>query len=220
MSFRALIFDMDGTIVDNMRVHNEAWGAWFAEKGLPFDEATFFANTAGRHNPEIIGALIPDKSEAELIALGDEKEAIYRRLYAPRVTALAGFVDLLDFCDAHHLPKAVATAAPPANIDVVLDTLKLRSRFDTIVAPSQGYRGKPHPDMFLAAAERMKIAPADCVVFEDAPLGVEAARRAGMKAVAMTTMLSPADFAAFDNVVADISDFTQLDRSLFAEKVA
>lgn len=217
MSFRALIFDMDGTIVDNMRVHNEAWGAWFAGKGLPFDEATFFEKTAGRHNPEIIGALIPGRSEAELIALGEEKEAIYRRLYAPKVAPLAGLIDLLDLADARDVPKAVATAAPPANIDVVLDTLKLRERFHTVVAPSQGYRGKPHPDMFLAAAERMGIAPADCVVFEDAPLGIEAARRAGMKAVAITTMLAPRDFAPFDNIVACIPDFTAFDRLLLAE---
>lgn len=217
MSFRACIFDMDGTIVDNMRVHNEAWSIWLAQKNLPFDEQTFFARTAGRHNPEIIGALIPGKSEAELIALGDEKEAIYRDIYAPKVAPLAGFIDLLDFADARGLPKAVATAAPPENIAVVLDTLKLRARFDTIVSPSQGFRGKPHPDMFLAAAERMKIPAADCLVFEDAPLGVEAARRAGMKAVVMTTMLTPADFAGFDNVIACVADFTTLDRALFAE---
>ena len=85
---------------------------------------------------------------------------------------------------------AVGTAAPPANIEVVLDTLGLRQRFATIVSPSQGFRGKPHPDMFLAAAERMKVDPADCIVFEDAPLGVEAARRAGMRAVALLTPVS------------------------------
>lgn len=220
MNFRAFIFDMDGTIVDNMRIHNEAWRIWLTGKGLPFDEASFFQATAGRHNPEIIGALIPGKSDAELIALGDEKEAIYRDIYAPKVAPLPGFVDLLDFADARRLPKAVATAAPPDNISIVLDTLKLRARFDTIVSPSQGFRGKPHPDMFLAAAERMKIPPADCLVFEDAPLGVEAARRAGMKAVVMTTMLTPADFAEFDNIVACIDDFTRLDRALFAEAIA
>lgn len=216
MNFRALIFDMDGTIVDNMRVHHEAWKEWLEGKGLPFDEESFFARTAGRHNPEIIGALMTGRSEEELIALGEEKEELYRKLYAPRVAPLAGLLDLLDFADAHGVKKAVATAAPPKNIDIVLDTLVLRPRFATIVSPSQGFRGKPHPDMFLAAAERMDMAPRDCLVFEDAPLGIEAARRAGMQAVALTTMLSPGDFTGFDNVVACLADFTGFDRALLA----
>ena len=76
------------------------------------------------------------------------------------------------------------------------------------------FRGKPHPDLFLAAAERMQVRPADCLVFEDAPLGVEAARRAGMQAVAITTTLSPLDFRSYENVVAYIDDFTQFDRAL------
>lgn len=214
MNFRALIFDMDGTLVDNMRVHNEAWGVWHRRNGLAFDEATFFARTAGRHNPEIIAALLADRSEAEVVTLGEEKEAIYRELYAPRVEALPGLFDLLDAADAYGLPMAVATAAPPANIAIVLDRIDLRARFATIVAPSQGFRGKPHPDLFLAAAERMQVRPADCLVFEDAPLGVEAACRAGMQAVAITTTLSPLDFRSYENVVAYIDDFTQFDRAL------
>ena len=106
---------------------------------------------------------------------------------------------------------AVGTAAPNENIAVVLDTLAIRERFRTIVSPSQGFRGKPHPDMFLAAAERMGVAPEHVVVFEDAPLGVEAARRAGMRAVAMLTMLKAEDFARFDNVIAAVPHYDALD---------
>lgn len=220
MAFSALIFDMDGTIVDNMRVHNEAWAAWHKKHGLPFDEATFFERTAGRHNPEIIGALLPGKSEQELLALGEEKEALYREIYAPRVRALDGFMALIDAADARHIPSAVGTAAPPGNIAVVLDTLNIRNRFATIVSPSQGYRGKPHPDMFLAAAERMNVRPEQCLVFEDAPLGVEAARNAGMKAVAMLTMLNANAFARFDNVITCLNTFAGFDNRLLREKTA
>lgn len=214
MAFSALIFDMDGTIVDNMRVHNEAWAVWHRNNGLPFDEATFFARTAGRHNPEIIGALLPDQTPAQWLAHGEEKEALYREIYAPRVRALDGFLDLLDAAERRNIPSAVGTAAPPGNIAVVLDTLNIRNRFATIVSPSQGFRGKPHPDMFLAAAERMKVKPEKCLVFEDAPLGVEAARNAGMKAVAMLTMLEARDFSGFGNVIACIPDFTHFDHAL------
>lgn len=209
---RGLIFDMDGTIVDNMRFHDDAWEAWHAKYALPFDRPSFFGRTAGRTNPEIIGEMFPDLSQEEIVARGMEKEALYVELYRPHVRAVSGLSDLMARAEAAAVPMAVGTAAPNDNIAVVLDTLALRARFRTIVSPSQGFRGKPHPDMFLAAAERMGVEPAECVVFEDAPLGVEAARRAGMRAVAMLTMLGASDFAAFDNVIAAVPTFTELDR--------
>lgn len=208
---RGLIFDMDGTLVDNMRFHDDSWEKWHADLGLPFDRAGFFGKTAGRSGPEIIGEMFPGKTREELIALEDAKEVIYRAHYGPHLAPLVGLVDLLDRAEAAGLPMAVGTAAPPGNVDFTLDGLGLRSRFRTIVSPSQGYRGKPHPDMFLAAAERLGVAPEECLVFEDAPLGVEAARRAGMRAVVLLTTAPPETFAKFDNVIALAPDFASLD---------
>lgn len=205
---RGLIFDMDGTIVDNMRFHDDAWEAWHLSYSLPFDRPSFFARTAGRTNPEILRELFPDLAEEEIVRRGEEKEAIYRRLYTPHVRLMTGLDTLFDRADERGIAMAVGTAAPPGNIGVVLDTLGIRPRFRTIVSPSQGFRGKPHPDMFLAAAERMGIPPETCIVFEDAPLGVEAARRAGMRAVAVETMLTASAFAAYDNVIATLKDFS------------
>jgi beta-phosphoglucomutase family hydrolase len=212
MPVRGLIFDMDGTIVDNMRYHDDAWEIWHHRQGLAFDRAHFFTRTAGRTNPEIIAELFPTLGAEEIVARGMEKEALYAELYRPHVEPLAGLMDLMARAEAAGVPMAVGTAAPNENIAVVLDTLAIRARFTTIVSPSQGFRGKPHPDMFLAAAGRMGVAPADCVVFEDAPLGIEAARRAGMRAVAMLTMLKAEAFAGFENVIAAIPDFSDTER--------
>lgn len=208
---KGLIFDMDGTIVDNMRFHDDAWEAWHAKYDLPFDRPNFFGRTAGRTNPEIIGELFPHLAPDDIVARGSEKEALYVELYRPHVAEVAGLSGLMARAEAAAVPMAVGTAAPNENIAVVLDTLAIRDRFRTIVSPSQGFRGKPHPDMFLAAAERMGVQPEHVVVFEDAPLGIEAARRAGMRAVAMMTMLKADDFAGFDNVIAAIPHYDALD---------
>ena len=220
MTYAALIFDMDGTIVDNMGVHNEAWAIWHARHNLPFDEATFFERTAGRHNPEIIGALMPGKSEMNCWLMARKRKRctgiFMRRACAPSMVSWTFWL----MPSARAFPKLSARLHRPAIFAVVLDALNLRPRFDTIVSPSQGFRGKPHPDMFLAAAERMKVNPAQCLVFEDAPLGVEAARNAGMKAVAMLTMLEERAFANFGNVIACIRDFSQFDLTLLRERSA
>ncbi len=212
MRYQALIFDMDGTIVDNMRFHDRAWARWHEVQGLPFDPDRFFSLTAGRTNEEIFADLMgegltPERSDA----YAAQKEAIYRELYTPHMAPLPGLTALLDQARQRGLGLAVGTAAPLGNVSFVLDTLKLRDHFAAVVNPSGSIRGKPHPDIFEEAARRLGVPPAQCLVFEDAPLGVEAARRAGMKAVAMTTMLAPSHFESFDNLVAVVPHFDDFD---------
>jgi beta-phosphoglucomutase family hydrolase len=211
---RALIFDMDGTIADTMRFHDDAWEQWHADLGLPFDRKGFFSLTAGRTGPEILAELFPGKTPDELRALDEIKEELYRELCRPHLQPMAGLMALLDRADARGIPMAVGTAAPNGNVDFTLDGLGIRHRFHNVASPSQGFRGKPHPDLFLAAAARMGVEPEHCVVFEDAPLGVEAARRAGMRAVALLTTARPETFASFDNLIAAMPDFTGFDLPL------
>jgi beta-phosphoglucomutase family hydrolase len=208
---RAFAFDMDGTIVDNMAYHTQSWVTFFERRGKPIDPDEFFRATAGRHGREIIRAYLGEHlSEDEVGALNHEKELVYRELYGPHRKTIAGFDQLIAAAREHGVKLAVGTAAPVANIEFTLDGLDIRKHFDTVVGAADVPRGKPHPDVFLAAAERCGAAPADCIVFEDAPLGVEAARRAGMRAVVLTTTLPAEAFAEFDNVIAIVPDFTGL----------
>jgi beta-phosphoglucomutase family hydrolase len=208
---RALIFDMDGTIVDNMGFHTQSWITFFERRGRDIDADEFFRTTAGRQGKEIIRSHMGEHlADEEVATLNHEKEAVYRELYAPHLKAVAGFEDLIADARSQGMSLAVGTAAPPANVAFTLDGLDLRRHFDTIVGATDVPRGKPHPDVFLEAAKRCGAAPEDCIVFEDAPLGVEAARRAGMRCVVITTTLPRDAFAEFDNVIAIVDDFSSL----------
>ena len=215
---RAFIFDMDGTIVDNMAFHTQSWITFFERRGRAIDADEFFRTTAGRQGKEIIRSHMgEDLDDAEVATLNHEKEAVYRELYAPHLKSVAGFDDLIAQARAQGIALAVGTAAPPANVEFTLDGLDLRRHFETIVGANDVARGKPHPDVFIEAARRCGARPEDCIVFEDAPLGVEAARRAGMRVVVITTTLPREAFAEFDNVIAIVDDFERLSpESLFA----
>ena len=211
MGKRAFIFDMDGTIVDNMDFHTKSWIAFFERRGQQIDPDEFFRSTAGRQGKEIIRTYLGEHLEdADVATLNLEKEEVYRELYAPHRKTVHGFEALIAAARTHGVALAVATAAPNANIEFTLDGLDLRRHFDAVVGAADVARGKPHPDVFLLAAERCGARPEDCIVFEDAPLGVEAARRAGMRAVVLTTTLPAAAFAELDNVIHIASDFSEL----------
>ncbi|MES2161521.1 MAG: HAD family phosphatase [Pseudomonadota bacterium] len=220
-SQRAFIFDMDGTIVDNMAFHTKSWLAFFARRGHDLDADEFFRATAGRQGHEIMSTYLGQQmTKEESAALDFEKESLYRELYAPHLAAVDGFEAFIARAKSAGVKLAVATAAPTENIDFTLDGLDLRKQFDAIAGAADVAHGKPAPDVFLLAAQRSGTLPANSIVFEDAPLGVEAARRAGMRAVVLTTTLPAEAFAEFDNVIAVVRDFSELDvEELFAAAI-
>ncbi len=210
MNLRGAVFDLDGTMVDNMRWHARAWIALVrAHASDPRSDAeieSFLYAQAGMKNEELIPLLVPG---GDVAALEEEKEAFYRKLYAPVLAPVPGLIPLLDSLRSCGVKLAVATSAAQANRDLVLDGLMLRPRFDAIVGAEHVRRGKPAPDIFLAAAEKLGVPPSDCIAFEDAPKGVQAAVAAGMQCAGLTTTSSEADLrAAGARWVAQ--DFTQL----------
>jgi beta-phosphoglucomutase-like phosphatase (HAD superfamily) len=134
MAKRALIFDMDGTIVDNMAFHTQSWITFFERRGRDIDADEFFRTTAGRQGKEIIRSHMGEHlADEEVAVLNGEKESVYRELYAPHLKAVAGFEDLIADARSQGIALAVGTAAPPANVEFTLDGLNLRRHFDTIV---------------------------------------------------------------------------------------
>jgi beta-phosphoglucomutase len=214
---QAFLFDMDGTLVDNMRFHNQAWVTFFGRRGQAIDADAFFVQYTGRHSREILREYLgPNLSDHACALLGEEKDVVYRALHAPHLAPMPGLMALLSQAKGRGMALAVATAAPEVNIRFTLDGLDLRRHFDAVVGAADVARGKPEPDVFLEAARRCGVPPSQCIVFEDAPLGVLAAQRAGMRAAVLTTTLPASAFAQFDNVIAAGPDFNELAKVVFA----
>ncbi|MEP7294633.1 MAG: HAD family phosphatase [Burkholderiales bacterium] len=207
---KALLFDLDGTLIDSMPLHHNAWVEWHARRGSVMGDELSFAKTAGRSNAEILLDLFPGHSAEEHVAMADAKEAIYREFAAQSLSLIPGAQGFAEQARAMGLKLAVCTAATLPNMALAFERHGIDAWVDTVTSPADGLRGKPHPDIFLEAARRLGLPPEHCVVFEDAPLGVEGARRAGMKAVVLTTTLPADAFAAFDNVIAIAPDFSRL----------
>jgi HAD superfamily hydrolase (TIGR01509 family) len=194
-----------------MAFHTRSWLTFFQQRGHDLDADEFFRSTAGRQGHEIIRSYLgAHLSDADAHALSLEKDALYRELYAPHLASVAGFDAFVADAQQDGIALAVGTAAPDPNIAFTLDGLDLRRHFATVVGAADVENGKPHPDVFLEAARRMHMRPEHCIVFEDAPLGVEAARRAGMRAVVLTTTLPKSAFAQFDNVICIANDFSDM----------
>ncbi len=180
----AAIFDMDGVLVDSYQAHFESWLAMAAPEGLHFTEAEF-APTFGRTSREIIATFWGDGrfTDEEIAALDDRKEAAFREVLQARFPAMAGARELLDELCREGFVLAVGSSGPPENIEMVLQKLGAGSLFGAIVTGMDVTRGKPDPQVFQIAAERLGVLPQRCVVIEDAPAGVTAANAAGMASV-------------------------------------
>ncbi|MCJ0762221.1 HAD family hydrolase [Variovorax terrae] len=215
----ALIFDMDGTMIDSMPCHARSWVEFTRRHGIAIEVGELLRRTTGRNGVECMRELFGrELDEAEAQALIHEKEAIYRELFAPAFAEVAGFNAFAAQALGQGLKVGVGTAGDRHNIAFALSHLKMPNPPHTVVGGDEGLPGKPEPAIFLEAARRLGAAPRHCIVFEDAPFGIEAARRAGMQAVAVCSSHSPQELAG-PHVVASVRNYHELLDSRFLEKL-
>jgi beta-phosphoglucomutase len=208
----AVLWDVDGTLVDTAELHFQAWLTLAGELGKPFTRQDF-AGTFGWRNPEIIPKLFgKEYGDAEIAQLGDRKENLYRAEAMKGVELLPGVRSLLDAIQIAGGHQAIGSSAPLRNIEMILEITRTTPRFGAIVSMEDTRRGKPDPEVFLLGAAKLGVPPERCIVMEDAPVGIQAAKAAGMRAVGVTFVAHHPEEklrgAGADMVVQSLQDVT------------
>ncbi|MDB5898700.1 MAG: HAD-superfamily hydrolase subfamily variant 3 [Ramlibacter sp.] len=219
MSTRAFIFDMDGTMVESMPAHAKSWEEFRKRHAIDMPVDEILRKTTGKTGIECIRLLMGDDlPEDRARQLVGEKEALYREIFAKDFREVAGFARFLRQAQDRGMKTAVATAGDEKNLAFVLKHLDLEKQPDAAVRGDQGLPGKPDPAIFLEAAKQLGVEPRDCIVFEDAPFGIEAAGRAGMRAVAICSTHKAEELAG-KHVIAQVRDYEELMNKNFLESV-
>ncbi len=207
---QALIFDLNGTLINDMEFHIRAWTEILNEDLKAGLNAGEIKNQMYGKNSELLVRVFGRErftgDEMEFWSL--EKEKRYQKAYRPHLELIKGLDSFLKKAHEYGIPMAIGSAAIPFNIDFILDELDIRKYFSAIVSADDVRTSKPDPETFLKAAGLLNTKPSGCLVFEDAPKGIEAARNAGMSCIVLTTMHSRNDFPETEHVLRFINDYT------------
>jgi beta-phosphoglucomutase family hydrolase len=207
MKVKAAIFDLDGTLIDNNTYHLQSWLQYLKDMNREMTEEEYKANVNGRTNKDVIEYIYQRKmNDKEAMKYAHEKEAIYRELYAPYIKPVPGLLELLEKLRSLSIPMAIATSGIQVNIDFLFEHIPIRSYFDVIVNSAHISKGKPDPEIYIKTSELMKVPPVECLVFEDAVVGINSAKAAGMKVVGVLTTHKAEELSGADILIKDFSE--------------
>ncbi|MCD8208150.1 MAG: HAD family phosphatase [Bacteroidales bacterium] len=205
---KGAIFDMDGVLVDNQDVHREAFVVICKKYGVPFAGGAEFERLFGMGNEEIFEALMPEVvRRVGWQVLAEEKETLYRKIFEKTIEPLRGLPSFLRALKETGFKIAVGSSGNGENVKFVLSKCGISEFFDAIVNGDMVSRCKPDPEIYLTAAAKLGLDPSECVVMEDAPAGIQAARRAGCHVVVLATSFPRSHHSDYDIL---IDDFTQI----------
>lgn len=205
-SIQALLWDLDGVIVDSGEYHYAAYVAVLGQRGVQLDKKRYYATLFGRRNWDILRDVLGDLPDEEIRALAVQKEEKFRELARGHIQALRGAKELLRRAHEAGLKQSIVSSTPRENIELVVDSLDVRDDLDAIVGEEDSERGKPDPQPFTTAADRLGVSYERCVVLEDAPEGIAAGKSAGMRTIAVTTTRPAERLTEADLVVASLED--------------
>ena len=215
----AFLFDLNGTMVDDMQYHIKAWHTILNELGANLSMQQMKEECYGK-NDELLERIFPGRfSEEEKKVMSIEKEKAYQKQYQPQLALIEGLGGFLSAAHANGIQMAIGSAAILFNIDFVIDGLHIRPFFKSIVSADDVHFSKPHPETYLKCSNQLNLHPRNCIVFEDAPKGVEAAANAGMQTVVLTTMHQAEEFSQYSNILCFVKDYTDLQLNRFFSKM-
>jgi beta-phosphoglucomutase len=210
LNSKAFIFDLNGTMIDDMGYHIQAWHQILNYLGANLSYEEVKDQCYGK-NDELLERIFPDRfSTKEKDNISIEKERRYQQEFRPCMKLISGLRQLLEATHSSNIKMAIGSAAIKFNIDFVLDGLGIRNYFSSIVSADDVIKSKPDPETYLKCADELQVLPQDCIVFEDSPKGVEAAANANMKAVVITTMSREREFSQYDNILTFINNYNKL----------
>ncbi len=204
MNTKAVIFDLDGTLIDNNSYHLKTWRVYLEKIGIDISEEAYRKNINGRTNKDALEYIYNKKmtgEEAMVYAL--EKEALYREIYKADIKPVDGLIELLEVLHSLNIPMAIATSGIQVNIDFMFEHIPIKQYFKEVVNSSHISKGKPDPEIYLKTASLLNVPTENCLVFEDAVVGVNAAKAAGMKVIAITTTQSKEELRDADMIIRD-----------------
>ena len=201
---KAVIFDLDGTLLDNNEYHLKTWKHYLKEEGIDISDENYNAHVNGRTNKDAIEYIYGRKmSDAEAMEYTLEKEAIYREIYQPHIKPVEGVIPFLELLDRKGIPIGMATSGIQVNIDFMFEHIPIKKYFKVIVHSAHIKNGKPHPEIYLKAASLLNIAPENCLVFEDSAVGIQSGKAAGMKVIAIDTTQPHHELKEADRIIHD-----------------
>jgi beta-phosphoglucomutase len=204
----AVIFDMDGVIVDTNPFHKKAIHQFCEKYGFQLTENELLNKVYGRTNRDWISNLFGTLTSEKLEEYAGEKEHLFREIYAPYIHPVKGLLPFLDMLDKHRIPRAIATSAPRVNVDFVLARTGIGSYFTTILDERMVSRGKPDPEIYIKTAQALGLPNERCIVIEDSLSGVEAGQQSGSKVIGVTTTHTREELSHTDLVIDDFEQLT------------
>lgn len=205
---KAVIWDMDGVIANTAQYHLKGWQVVFQKRGVNYTEEDFQCNT-GKRSDSIIREVLGEKiTQGEIMAIIREKDENFRQLMKQNIRPFPGVLKLITLLKEHGFKIAIASSAPMENIQLITQSLKIHNCFDTIVSGWEVTKGKPDPQTFLLAMEKMGVEAKDCIVIEDAIAGVTASKRAGICCIAVTNTTPKENLREADLVIDTLEEIT------------
>lgn len=200
----AVIFDLDGTLLDNNPYHLESWKKYLEKIGRNMTEEEYNANINGRTNKDVIRYIHGDKlNDEEALKYSLDKEALYREIYKPFIRPVNGLIEFLQILQDKNIPMAIATSGIQPNIDFMFEHVPIKKYFKVVVNSSHIKKGKPDPEIYIKTASLLGIPPKNYLVFEDAVVGISSAKAAGMKVIAIATTHPKEELSGADLIIDD-----------------